>query len=262
MKIVSFLCTYNDADYLDATLESFKWFPDKLFIIEGSWKSANANPRSDQRTYDIINKHVDNQRVFLVQANEARERNQRQIGLNLAKEEKADWCWMLDSDEVYTRDILIPMRTILKRSAASTYGFRLRSYNFINSFSRWYDGNYWRIYRPTPLAEFIMDNDVRFNDPNNWTPHIGNMPENFRFYHYNYVKPNTEQFWRKMQYQAEQDPSFNQRLLPQYGCEEGIYKIPDDIPIYDFTGKHPGIMKNHPYFISNIYGDKNLRFQK
>jgi glycosyltransferase involved in cell wall biosynthesis len=262
MKIVAAMCTYNDPDYLDVTIQSFKWFPDKLFIIEGSWQSANAPPRSDQCTYDIINKHVDNQRVFLVQANEARERNQRQIGLNLAKEEKADWHWIIDSDEVYTHDALVAMRTILKRASRNIYGFRLNSYNFINSFNKWYHGDYWRIYRPTPLATFIMDNDVRFNDPNNWTPQIGKMPDNLKFYHYNYVKPNTEQFWRKMQYQAEQDPSFNQRLLPHYGCEKGTYKIPEDIPVYNFTGKHPGIMRNHPYFINNIYNDKNLRFQK
>lgn len=265
MKIVSFLCSFDDCEYLDQTIESFKHFPDKLFIIEGSWKSSqafkNSKPRSGKETYDIINRHVDNERVFLVTANEARERNQRQIGLNLAKQERADWCWMLDSDEVYTRDKLEAMRRILAKSEGQVYGYRVRSYNFINSFSKWYDGNYMRIYKPTPQAEFIMDNDVNFRDILRWVPKIETMPESLRFHHYNYVKQNSEQFWRKMHYQAEQDPSFNQRLLPQYGCEQGKYKIPSDIPIYDYVGKHPRIMKEHPYFKANIYGDKDLQYQ-
>ena len=60
MKIVSFLCVYDDFEYLDQTISSFKSIPDKLFIIEGSWKSSqkykNSSPRSDSFTYGIIDK--------------------------------------------------------------------------------------------------------------------------------------------------------------------------------------------------------------
>lgn len=261
--IVSALFTYNDWEYLDQTIESFKWFPDILYIIEGSWQSAQqynqSPPRSGPETYAIIDKHVDNKKVFLVQANEARERNQRQIGLDLAKKHGADWFWMLDSDEVYTKSVLQGMKAILNRAPADCHGFRLRSYNFLNSFKQWYDGNYWRIYRPIPEAQFIMDNDVSFG---NKAVSVQTMPEHLRFYHYNYVKQNSAQFWRKMSYQAEQDPSFNTRLLPHYGHDGKKYTIPSDIPVYNFNSFHPRIMANHPYFRENIYGDGDLRYGK
>ncbi len=265
LKISSFLCTYDDCEYLDQAIESFKWFPDKLYIIEGAWKSAQqyGKPSTSQaETYKIINKHVDNKRVFLIQANEARERDQRQIGLERAKQDGADWCFMLDSDEVYPRQALKGISMVLKTAAPSFAGFRLKSYNFINGFTRWYDGDYKRIYRVTPQAKFVMDNDVSLGSPLRWwtTPVI--EAKSCRFYHYNYVKQRDAQFWRKMHYQNEQDPTFNERLLPQYGSDgSGHYKIPDDIPIYDFKGKHPAIMREHPYFKNNIYNETGIEFQ-
>lgn len=262
MKISSFLCTYNDWEYLDETIQSFKHHVDKLYIIEGAWQSSQkfaAAPRSNQQTYDIINKHVDDKKVFLIQANEARERNQRQVGLELAKKDGADWCWMLDSDEVY-KDITVNMvkKVLQNNLTTDVYGFRLRSHNFINSFKKWYNGDYWRIYRVTPHASFYMDNDVNYPDFSGKTI---TLPQ-YVFWHYNYVKMNSNAFWLKMNYQAEQDPSFTTRVLPQYGFDDAKkhYKIPDDIPIYTFHGRHPRIMKNHPYFVNNIYNDVNLEF--
>lgn len=270
MKINGFLVTFNDPEYLDATLQSalsVDYFH-KFYIIEGSWKSAQESsgvgPRSDKETYNIIDRYVDNKKVFLIQANEHRERNQRQVGLEKAKEDGANWCHMLDSDEVYPKSSLDFIKRYLSVAIKDhrINGFRLKSYNFINSFKRWYDGNYMRIYRVTPEARFFMDNDVE------WPDHIGNillMPGPLQhFFHYNYVKLNKDAFWRKMAYQNEQDPSFNTRILPQYGYDESQlkYKIPDDIQQHNFTGKHPKIMQNHLYFKNNIFNDSNIEFME
>ena len=265
MKIVSFLCTYNDCEYLNESIESFKWFCDKLFIVEGSWQSSQkfktSGPRSNQQTYDIINKHVDNNKVFLVQANELREREQRQIGLELAKKEKADWCFMLDSDEIYKKSTLLGIKSILQKNTENknVLGFRLKSFNFINSFLKYYNGDYMRIYRVTPQASFFMDNDVEWPDSQGT---ILNIPDNLKFFHYNYVKQNSEQFWRKLFYQNEQDPSFNDRVRPQYNYDDlkKQYKIPDGCKIFDYVGSHPKIMTNHPYILENIFLDKEIKF--
>jgi hypothetical protein len=271
MKIVSFLCVYNDWEYLDQAITAFKDYPDKLYIIEGSWKSSqkfDASPRSNELTYDIINKHVDNEKVFLVQANEVRERDQRQVGLELAKQDGADWAHMLDADEVYTKESLSLIKRTLGGALAGEElssvkanqmkGFRLNSHNFINSFKRWYEGNYMRIYRVTPEARFVMDNDVE------WPDHPGKiltLPGK-HFFHYNYVKKNTDSFWLKMKYQTEQDPSFWKRFIDtgQYKEENGVYKIPDDCKVYDYTGKHPAIMKEHPYFVNDVFGDGEVEY--
>lgn len=280
MKINGFLVTFNDPEYLEATLQSVlsvDYFH-KFYIIEGSWRSAQESsgvgPRSDQETYDIINKYVDNQKVFLVQANEHRERDQRQVGLELAKRDGANWCHMFDSDEIYTQNSLLKIKNYLK-SENGVLGYRINSYNFINSFKKWYHGNYMRIYRVTNGAKFYMDNDVDWEEKEDFKKQwpmmesivgpsmIGKMG-GYQFYHYNYVKLNKDAFWRKMAYQNEQDPSFNARILPQYGYDESQlkYKIPNDIKIYDFEGKHPKIMKDHVYFKNNIFNDSNLQFME
>ena len=258
------MCVYNDWEYLDEAIESFKRYPDKLYIIEGSWQSSqkfDASPRSNKLTYDIINKHVDNKKVFLVQTNEARERDQRQIGLELAKKDGADWCHMLDADEVYRPRALAQIKQLLQivTTNKSINGYRVSSYNFINSFKRWYNGDYMRVYRVTPGAKFVMDNDVVWPDRQGC---ILKFPEK-SFFHYNYVKQNTDAFWLKMKYQNEQDPTFWKRFIDsgQYKEEQGQYKIPDDCPIYTYTGKHPKIMKEHPYFKQDIYGDGEIEYE-
>lgn len=267
MKIVSFMCVYNDWEFLDQAIAAFKDYPDKLYIIEGSWKSSQkfgVSPRSDEETYRIINKHVDDKKVFLIQANEDRERNQRQLGLELAKKEGADWCHMLDADEVYTSANLHMLKNILKGTAANQdiLGYRLRSYNFINSFKKWYDGNYMRIYRVTPEAHFYMDNDVSWGSRDSRYGIV--TLEGKKFYHYNYVKlNNSAAFWLKMKYQNEQDPTFWSRYVSngQYKESQGKYKIPDDIKIYDYIGKHPIIMKDHPYFVNDVFKDGELQYE-
>ncbi len=259
MKIVSFLCVYNDWEFLDETLQSFKHIPDKLFIIEGAWQSSQkfgANPRSNQQTYDIIYKHVDNKKVFLIQANEPREREQRQLGLELAKQENADFLWMLDADEVYPAAALTAIKAFVSRSSPDTLQFILRSWNFINSFKRYYDGQYKRIFRVTPNAKFVMDNDVDFGQSGKTS--IVPPLDFYKFYHYNYVKLNDAAFWLKMNYQLDQADEFFKRVsYPQYGYDKikKEYKIPSDLNVYQFSGKHPEIIQRHPYYTNNVFGD-------
>lgn len=282
MKIVSFMTVFNDPEFLQETLESFKDYPEKLLIIEGSWqsaiKSSGVPERSDKETYDILNKYIDNKKIFLIQANEPLERDQRQLGMEWAKKENADWVHMLDADEVYTKNSLLQIKSILKTTPQNILGYRLKSFNFLNSFKTWYDGNYMRIYRVTPKAKFFMDNDCQWeiNGPINT---IKGIHSERSFFHYNYVKQKNEIFLRKMKYQNFQDPSFWAKYMDtgQYNSKEDgllagfenymkkfVYKIPDDIEVYEngFTGKHPKIMKNHLYFKNNIFNDSNIEFME
>ena len=264
LKIVSFLCQYQDPEYLDAVLTNFKWLPDKLYILEGAWKSAmkdGSDPRSDQRTYEIIAKHVDNEKVFLIQSNEETEVKQRQVGLELAKHDKADWCWMIDSDEVYTKSTMQAIQRILTNAPSFVHTYRVRSYNFINSFKRWYDGDYARIYRVTPDAQFIMNNDVQFYQDGRVVGSF-KIPEQLRFHHYNYVKLDPEHMWTKLRAHENDDPNFKQQHTHRYGHQGNQYTLPSDIPIFTYTGKHPLIMKDHPNFVNNIYNDHNLQFMR
>lgn len=266
MKIISFLCQFQDPEYLDAAIESFKWLPEKLYIIEGAWQSALSygepkNLRSGNDVYNIIDKHVDNKKVFLIQANEATEVHQRNIGMEKAKEDDADWLWMLDSDEIYTRSVMTGIHKIMQNTHASVGTLRLRSYNFINSFKRWFDGDYARIFRVKnyPGARFTHNNHVLHG--NTYKDHmVRNVPEVFRFHHYNYVKRDPGHMWRKIRAHESDDAKFKEEGTPHYQHDGKVYQIPNNIPLYRFTGKHPAIMKSHPNFVNNIYNDDDLIF--
>lgn len=260
MKITGHLCTFNDCEYLDAVIRSFKNHVDRLYLIEGSWRSSqgyDGKQRSERETYNILDRHIDNKKVFLIQANAASEKEQRQIGLEKAKEDGADWHWFLDSDEIYPDSVAMLIKARLSVASPIEHGFRVRSFNFINSFNRWYPGDYARIARVTPQARFFVNNDVAWEVPG---AQIVTLSERWRYFHYNYVKKDPSQFWRKMHYHETEDPTFKARITPQYGAIGHIYTIPNDIQIFDFAGKHPAIMKDHPNIVANIYNDVNLSF--
>jgi hypothetical protein len=264
MRIDGFLCVYNDFEYLEKVLQTVKTsdYFHKFWIIEGSWqsaqKSSGAVPRSEQIVYDIINKFVDNKKIFLVQANEPLEKDQRNVGMQLAREDKADWVHFLDADEIYLPSAFKKIKNTLSITPNDICGYKLNSYNFINSYKKWYNGQYKRIFRVTAQSKFVMDNDVVWEDNKNTMLQI---PLN-SFYHYNYVKLNTKAFWTKLKYQNFQDPTFWSRYVDngEYKEEQGKYSIPKDCKIFDFIGKHPKIMQDHPYFIKNIYNDNNIEF--
>ena len=261
MRITGVLCTFNDCDYLDAALTAFKGVTDKLYVIEGSWQTAsgykNTQKRSDENTYNILDKHIDQKKVCLIQANESSERTQRQVGLEKAKEDGSDWHWFLDSDEIYPPSVVNAIKTTLNRLPPNVCGLRLNSFNFINSFNRWYEGNYARIARVTPDAYFLQNNDVNWTNP---SAEIQHMPKTLRYFHYCYVKKNTEQMWRKLHAHEVEDPSFKTNWTPQYGAEGHVYTIPSSIQQYRFTGMHPAVMKDHPNIKANIYNDEDIRF--
>ena len=105
MKIISFLRVFNDFEYLDKTLESVLDFPGDLYIVEGSWESAQkagASKRSDEKTYDIINKYLKLDKKYkLIQANGDNEFSHCQIPMDIAIQENADWLFLIDADEVH-----------------------------------------------------------------------------------------------------------------------------------------------------------------
>ena len=261
MKIISFLRVFNDFEYLDKTLESVLDFPGDLYIIEGSWESAQkagASKRSDEKTYDIINKYLKLDKKYkLIQANGDNEFSHCQIPMDIAIQENADWLFLLDADEVHHAQEIEETLNYLKfyKDHDSIKEIRLNSYNFCNSFKKYYDGEYFRIFKPKDNAKFIEANHCIYNSNYSYVT----LPNTIRYYHYNYVKKNNPQsFHLKMKFYDNEHPE-NQSLYNQgYKEENGIYTIP--VEMKDFDLPHPKIMENHPYFIDNIYQDKDINF--
>jgi hypothetical protein len=261
MKLISFLRVYNDFEYLDKTLESSLNIPGDLYIIEGSWKSAQragANLRSNDRTYDIINKYLRLDKKFkLIQANSDYEWSHCQIAMDLALEQKADWLFLLDADEIHHPKEIAEILQYLTfyKDNLDIKEIRLNSYNFCNSFKKYYDGEYFRIFRVADTPKFIEANHAIYSSNYKYIT----LPKEIRYYHYNYVKKNNpEAFHLKMKFYDYEHPQ-NKSLYNQgYKEENGLYTIP--VEIKEFNHPHPKIMENHPYFINNIYQDKDITF--
>jgi hypothetical protein len=67
-----------------------------------------------------------------------------------------------------------------------------------------------------------------------------------------------------MCWSATEDVHQGRNWLHKYhvDLETKRYKIPDDCKIFDFTGKHPKVMADHPYFTANIFNDEGIVFDK
>lgn len=267
MKKVGFICVYNDIDYIEQTILSVKDWVDELIIVEGAFEitmKCGMPPRSNDGTLDIINKYVDNQKIFLKQVNLREHKDHYQVGLDFAKERNADWAILIDSDEIWidtTKRIAnFSMSKALREG--NVYEFRIDEYCFINDFWTWYPGQYPRIFRVTPQAKFIADNEVEWPDHNKHADrgraenHIQNLSLVFKNYHYGYVR--TKNRWKlKQDYMKVKDGN---PINDQYTLEDNSYKIPSDIPIFKFIGQHPEIMQKHPFMLMSskeiIHGEK------
>ena len=262
IKLTSFLRVFNDYEYLDKTLESAFEFPGEFYIIEGSWDSsqkAGAKKRSNAQTYEIINKYLklDSNKYKLIQANGNNEYSHCQIAMDIAKNNNSDWLLLFDADEVHHKEEISQILDYLKvyKNNLSIKEIRLNSYNFCNSFKKYYDGEYFRIFRPTTCAQFIEANHCFYNTDYTYIT----LPQDIRYYHYNYVKKyNTESFHLKMKFYDNEHPHEQSLYSKGYGENNGLYSIP--VSLKDFNLPHPKIMENHPYFIDNIYNDTNITF--
>lgn len=273
MKKIGFICVYEDEDYLEQCILSCKDDLDALIIIEGAFQCTlytngvrnNKTERSSDRTIEIINKYVDNKRVFVKFANEKEHKDQYQLGLEFAKERGADWAVLIDSDEIWTKEAwkLLNLKLKLAKNLG-VYEYRVRQYCFINDFQNYFLGEYPRVFKVTPDAKFLFDNEVAWPDHNkvqdcgkvnSYIHLLSPVPLN---YHYSYVR--SQKRWKLKQdsvYEKDKNP-----INHQYKLIGDKYIIPSDIGIYQFIGKHPDIMKNHSYANKTayeiIYNDKNL----
>jgi glycosyltransferase involved in cell wall biosynthesis len=264
MKKNAFICVYNDVDYLDQTIESIKNYFDEIIIVEGAFQITMAGgnpPRSNDGTLDVINKHVDNKKIFLKQVNLREHKHHYQVGLDWCKERGADWGVLVDSDEIWTPLGLTLLGAKIKTAdSLGIYEFRVNEFCFINDFNHWYRGQYPRAFKVTPEAFFVADNEVRWKDKTEdrgrLEPHIHLLSPNPVVYHYGYVR--TRQRWQlKQDCMIEKDHNPNNL---NYKLEGDKYIIPSDIPIYEFKGEHPTIMRSHKFYGKTandiIYGNK------
>lgn len=254
MKVAAYVVTYNDVEYLQESVNSLKPFVDNIFIIEGAWQSTieacGVSTRSNKLTLDVINRLLDD-KVKLIQVNCPTETSQRNFALDLCRKSGADYCWSFDADEVYKPS---SVKLILEEMSKglndpNIFGFKCFSYNFINTFDRYYHGIYPRIYKITPGAYVYDTNHVTWpENPAAFYSYKELSSKDMWFYHYSYTRKNSHLFHHKMKFLEKE---FGSNLYEKgYRHTPQGYEIPiPDNEIFNFDGYHPLIMENHPRFI-------------
>lgn len=250
------MIVYNDVDYVDYAIRSVIDWVDELVVVEGAFEITMAGgkpPRSNDGTLEILAKYANNPKVVLKQANLREHKDHYNIGYQHAINNGSDWAILVDSDEIWTKNAKTIADAVMKKELSmeikgmpresTIKEFRVQEYCFINDFKTWYSGLYPRIFRCEPGAFFVFDNEVQF--PDGRGEHIISLILGRDIYHYGYVR-RKKRWEMKQEYMWEKD--HNPSIKNDYKLEGNTYIIPKDLPIYQFTGQHPDIMKNHPFF--------------
>lgn len=248
------MIVYNDEDYIDYSIRAIKDLVDELVIVEGAFgvaiEKCGASPRSTDGTVEKILPHVDNKKVFLREGNGWAHKEQYQIAFDFAKERGAEWAFLVDSDEIWQPSLMKVFDAKVKTADKfGVYQYRLNTRNFVNDFKTWYPGQSPRIYRVTPDATFIADNEIHWVDKGKH-PDRGRVENhihllcNERLFHYGYVRRQKRwKFKQDYMYQKDRNP-----IIKEYKLLSDGYILPKDIKIFNFTGRHPKIMEEHPFF--------------
>jgi hypothetical protein len=264
MKFNGYILVYNDYYYITEVIKSLEGVFDTLFIIEGAFQSsidAGFSPRSNVETMDKIYSFKSRSDIKIIHANNSNEKTQRQFALNLCRQDKCDYFMMIDADEVYKTETLYKIIGALSESRGSIFGLKIQSYNFLNSFNKYYNGVYPRVYKMTPGAFVPYANNVDWPDFNKGAAHYHIVSPEERFYHYNYAKPDIESFKIREAWLRKEG---NGQEITQHGYNFNGIKYTIPIPkneIFEFQGKHPKVMQENTFFKNNIYGDSNIQYE-
>jgi len=263
IKLSATIIVYNGAQYLDYCIKSALQWCDHIYIAEGALKpyiEMGLPHRSNDGTLEILEKYKKTAPNIVTIAHTERPLShhplQYQMGLDWAKQVGADWHVIIDADEIYPSTTQTVVRKMLERYKNSNkYSGRVYSYNFINDFWHYYSGKYIRIARVTPDATFVsssMSADNQVEWPEMSLPsdimhgpipsHVFEIPSSARFFHYSYVKSRVH-IEKKLEFVHRKDGN----PLKGYNItDDGLFELPPDMPIYQFRGRHPKVMRDHP----------------
>jgi glycosyltransferase involved in cell wall biosynthesis len=264
MKLSVLMTVYNEADFVEYAIRSCLPHVDHLVIVEGAYQETiklGASPRSDDGTADKIystltdyygsldvpdfRKHGIDERVYYIEANEHTDKDQRNVGLEKIKELNPDgWLLIIDGDEVYTKDTLGQIKmcahTMDRQGKMAAY---FKSLTFVNDPTSCTEQDFPRLFKITPGCEFTNDNFMEWPDKGvSWfSPAVMKLPY-VRYHHYAFCKGSDrfklKEKWWKTRFGRDFDYGWHVN-------EDGLIDDPNH-KIYEYTGKHPDIMREHP----------------
>jgi len=274
MKITAIVVAYNESLFVDYSIRSIYSFVDEIVIVDCAIQSAvdvGYSATSTDGTRDIINKYVDNKKVFLAPNPSSLPLTHKEcfnIGFQLAKSRNADWIFFVPADEVWPSSSLVPLRNFLKQCDKNgVLGLNVWMHMFAPDF--WHHKDFRNPRFSKVTADAVLADDVTLYYPSRrvWQ-YAGDLnhsyppgtplevqkinsdyPRNLRAFHYSCVGEERVKF--KAEFWKRHNGTCGDKYVESYMNKdwENFYKL----GFNKFNGKHPKIMEEHPLFGEKIF---------
>ena len=237
MKIVAQINCYNSDLYLLQVLKSIYDHMDRIVIIDGAFTSTIPTRYSTDNTANIVKGFNDvDKKIVYIKTYSSSQNEQRDKIFNYA--DGMDYLMIIDDDELFKPNNLKTMRKYLENPPY--HSFRLRGYNFVNSFDWYYETCNMRVWKIVDGMYYTGSNSIQLKSDRGFYDKMKSpvIPGVIR-YHYSYVrKP------ERLSIKIEQVREFQNKDFPWK--LDGRFVKRDGIKLKHFTGSHPPVLKGHP----------------
>ena len=279
MRIAAVYCVYNEEEYLEYSVRSIYDFVDRIFILLGTGPYSAYNPDARQqfqtpdRTEAIVTNLVTTHpKIILKKGMWHSELDHRNAGLRLCLDERHDYYFLVDGDEVYRGDHLANIREdIARRPAVGQFiikcdlFWRSFRYRFPAKALGWMPRRVFKLTRWSRLGKSTIPLPLpcRFtgnNKTNSWGAVYHIPPERAIFYHFSYARRPDKMREKLLTFShAHEIPNgwYEQVWLRWPTAREMTDLHPVDPPkfqraVYQEPSDLPDLMRTHPYYTQEI----------
>ena len=259
MKLTALMTIYNEAEFVEYAIRACLLYVDNLVIVEGAYQetiNTGRSPRSSDDTNEIVSRIMqeecnreENCKIYYIQANEKSDKDQRNVGLKIAKEIGTDWLLIIDGDEVYQQHTFKMIRNLARiLEGTEIYCSYFTSITFVNDLNHYTNQEFPRLFKVTPGCYFVNDNYMTWIDNKGFTnPDTQRTIKtpNIKYHHYAFCK-GTERFLSKKQWWETRFA--NKKFEYDWYVDENGKLYSPNHKIFKYTGRHPEVMKTHKLY--------------
>lgn len=260
------MTVYNEAEFVDYAIRACLPHVDDLVIVEGAYQETidlGAEPRSTDGTIDIVEMWGNLQsteaepgkevkgNVHLIYANEKTDKDQRNVGLEKIKELNPEgWLLIIDGDEVYdSNNFAMIKSSMVNMERSKKLAAIFKSLTFVNDLKHYTEQDFPRLFRITPDCKFVNDNFMEWSDLKiGWfSPFVIRLPY-IRYCHYSFCKGeriNLKKDWWESRFDDNYRETGEKFEYDWHQDENNNWYSPNH-EIYEYTGEHPKIIRDHP----------------
>jgi hypothetical protein len=174
-------------------------------------------------------------KVSIRHVNLESDKDHRNVGLDVLRNEGCDWLLIVDGDEVYTEATLNQVKALAKN--CDRQGIKaayFQSMTFVNDLQHFTLQEFPRLFKITPDCKFTDDNFMHWGLLGWSAPHVIKSP-NIKYHHYSFCK-GKERFETKKQWWESR---FNKPFKYSWNIDADGSISDAGHKVYEYTGKHP-----------------------